>query len=363
MRFFSGADRAISFALSPGRRLTIAALSLITVFLGTVALDGSARAEMTGASQAVISPSQAVRDLAEATRGLSEAVLISPPAVGQVGAHYVGSEPCRLCHAGSFDEFKLTVMGRLLESGHHTIEGKMECESCHGPGSSHVDAGGGRNDIGTGVIRSFRKDDPRSNAADTNAICLSCHEKGQRTYWQGSVHQTRGVACTSCHTVMRRTSPKMQLTKGDVMDTCFQCHKDRRAQSVRTAHMPMHEGKMDCASCHNPHGGPNDKMLQEATVNDVCYTCHADKRGPFLFEHPPVRENCLNCHEPHGSMNRNLLTVMRPRLCQRCHTPGRHLGNPALGVSSNRYMVNSACQNCHTNIHGSNSPSGRRWHR
>ena len=33
-------------------------------------------------------------------------------------------------------------------------------------------------------------------------------------------------------------------------------------------------------------------MLKEASVNDNCYKCHAEKRGPFLWEHPPVRENC-----------------------------------------------------------------------
>lgn len=357
----SGVGRAISIALSAGRRPTIAIFLIPIVLLAaTVFVPDSAKTQTADTAQMamdLLSREDTLKDLPR------QDVLQVTASGAAVGAHYVGSEPCRVCHAGSFDEFKLTVMGRLLETGHHTVGGKMECESCHGPGSSHVNAGGGRNDIGTGVIRSFRANDPRSSAADINGICLTCHEKGDRTYWRGSVHQTRGVACTSCHTVMRRTSPRMQMAKGNVMDTCFQCHKDRRAHSVRTAHMPMREGKMDCASCHNPHGGPHDKMLKEATVNDVCYTCHADKRGPFLFEHPPVRENCLNCHEPHGSMNRNLLTVMRPRLCQRCHTPGRHLGNPALGISSNRYMVNSACQNCHTNIHGSNSPSGRRWHR
>ncbi|WP_245615478.1 DmsE family decaheme c-type cytochrome [Afifella pfennigii] len=304
----------------------------------------------------------AVSTSAKAQQATQAALVRSAPG-DPLGRYYVGSEPCRTCHAGDFQEFKHTMMGRLQETGQPTKVGKMECETCHGPGSSHVNNGGGRNDIGAGVIRSFRKDDPRSKPSDINAVCLTCHEKGDRTYWQGSTHQTRNVACTSCHTVMKRTSPKMQLAKTNVMDTCFQCHKDRRAQSVRTAHMPMREGKMDCGDCHNPHGGPNEKMLRGATVNDTCYTCHADKRGPFLFEHPPVRENCLNCHEPHGSMNRNLLVVMRPRLCQRCHTPGRHNGNPALGPAANRFMVNSSCQNCHTNIHGSNSPSGRRWHR
>jgi hypothetical protein len=34
----------------------------------------------------------------------------------------------------------------------------------------------------------------------------------------------------------------------------------------------------------------------------TCVKCHGDKRGPFTFEHAPVRlEGCGACHQPHGS--------------------------------------------------------------
>ncbi|WP_246164307.1 DmsE family decaheme c-type cytochrome [Blastochloris sulfoviridis] len=291
------------------------------------------------------------------------ALMVMPAPDDPEGRYYVGSKPCETCHAGLFDEFSKTIMGRNILSGKATPQGKMECESCHGPGSGHVNAGGGRE---AGHIRSFRKTDPRFSVADANGVCLSCHEKGEQTYWRGSTHENRDVACVDCHTVMRKTTPRFQLAKTSVMDTCFQCHKDRRAQSLRTAHMPIREGKITCANCHNPHGSATEAMLKGDTVNDTCYTCHAEKRGPFLFEHPPVRENCLNCHEPHGSMHDKLLVVARERLCQRCHT-NRHnqAGLGVLGATANalRYAVGSSCQNCHTNIHGSNSPSGARWHR
>jgi DmsE family decaheme c-type cytochrome len=133
--------------------------------------------------------------------------------------------------------------------------------------------------------------------------------------------------------------------------------------------MPLRENKITCASCHNPHGSPTEALLKEATVNDTCYTCHADKRGPFLFEHAPVRENCLNCHQPHGSNHEALLNIARPRLCQQCHPAGHSQAGlgvasaGAAGTNTMRYVAGSSCQNCHTNVHGSNSPSGSRWHR
>jgi DmsE family decaheme c-type cytochrome len=87
-----------------------------------------------------------------------------------------------------------------------------------------------------------------------------------------------------------------------------------------------------------------------------------DKRGPFLWEHPPVREDCLNCHEPHGSNNDKMLVTKRPFLCQRCHIATRHPSTlydlPDLSASNRTRIVDRGCVNCHTQIHGSNHPSG-----
>jgi DmsE family decaheme c-type cytochrome len=271
------------------------------------------------------------------------------------GATYVGSQACLACHAVQAAAFGWTVMGRVFKNPRNAQE-RGGCETCHGPGSLHVKAGGGR---GVGGIISFRLDDPSHTVEETNAICLSCHERGDRTYWMGSTHQTRDVACGNCHQVMQRVSPRFQLAQGTELETCFQCHKEKRAQLASSAHMPLREGKMTCSDCHNPHGSANESMLVAATINEVCYKCHAEKRGPFLWDHPPVRENCLNCHNPHGSSNEYMLNVARPRLCQQCHTQGH--GFP--GSPNSRFTVGNACQNCHSQIHGSNSPAGPRFQR
>jgi len=272
---------------------------------------------------------------------------------GEVEAHAVGSQVCATCHAAQAAKFAQTVMGKIGK----VRKGTMECENCHGPGSLHVKAGGGR---GVGGMISFRGDDPTRTPDENNAICLACHERGDRTLWRGSTHETRGVACTNCHTIMTNVTPKFQLAKGTEVDTCFQCHPNKRAQMWRTAHMPVREGKMTCSSCHNPHGTYGESLLKTATVNDTCYQCHAEKRGPFLWEHPPVRENCLNCHDPHGSINDFSLKISRPRLCQQCHANlTGHPGNPRNPASI--YAINRECQNCHSQHHGSNSPSGSRF--
>jgi DmsE family decaheme c-type cytochrome len=269
-------------------------------------------------------------------------------------AVYIGSKRCLDCHSGQAAEFDKTLMGRIGK----TQKGKMECENCHGPGSAHVKAGGGR---GVGGIISFRPNDSSRTAEENNAICLSCHQKGDRTYWNGSTHETRGLTCTNCHTIMKSVSRKSQLKSAFEPDTCFQCHKDRRAQMARSSHMPLREGKITCTDCHNPHGSFTEALLRENSINDNCYKCHAEKRGPFLFEHAPVRENCLNCHDPHGSVNDNLLKISRPRLCAECH--GFDHGTGISSGPAARYVFNRACNNCHTQVHGTNHPSGGLLHR
>jgi DmsE family decaheme c-type cytochrome len=210
-----------------------------------------------------------------------------------------------------------------------------------------------------GGIISFRKDDPSRRVEDNNAICLNCHERGERTYWNGSVHESRAVACTQCHTIMKPVSVKFALKMENEPPICFQCHQDKRAQILRSSHMPLREGKITCSDCHNPHGTATEALLRENSINDNCYKCHAEKRGPFLFEHAPVRENCLNCHDPHGSNNEYMLKVSRPRLCAECHGFGHGLTSGPLAVQT---MARS-CQNCHNQVHGTNSPAGALLHR
>jgi DmsE family decaheme c-type cytochrome len=125
--------------------------------------------------------------------------------------------------------------------------------------------------------------------------------------------------------------------------------------------MPVREGKLECLSCHNPHGSAGPSLLAEYSVNENCYRCHAERRGPFLWEHPPVREGCTNCHDPHGSIYDRLLLRDTPRLCQECHNIAEHPAEPF--GSGARYVYNRSCLNCHATIHGSNHPSGHVFQR
>ncbi len=282
-------------------------------------------------------------------------------------ATYVGNEACKGCHAPQFEKFAGTVMGKIFLHNPRNESEKRACENCHGPGSNHVAAGGGK---GVGIMITFRKDSGESLEVQ-NQACLACHRSGVQTYWEASSHAGRGVGCVDCHKVMERTTDKFQLAKVDdktpffnkraQTEVCGQCHLQRKAHRMRSSHMPLREGKMSCSDCHNPHGSPNPAMLYQTSINENCYSCHAERRGPYLWEHVPVLENCSNCHEPHGSVNDRLLRVTDPRLCTQCHIHSRHPSSPR-GIEL-RFAFNRSCTNCHSQIHGSNHPSGRRFMR
>ena len=88
-------------------------------------------------------------------------------------------------------------------------------ERCCGARSCRVSFTRPADGSSPGGIVSFRKNDPSRRVEQNNAICLGCHERGDRTYWNGSTHETRGVACTECHTVMRQVSRKSALKTVD----------------------------------------------------------------------------------------------------------------------------------------------------
>jgi DmsE family decaheme c-type cytochrome len=277
------------------------------------------------------------------------------PAVAALPTGYVGAETCKGCHEEAFQKFSHTKMGRLFLNQPRNTTERLACESCHGPGQAHVDAGGGK---GKGGMITFAKNDP-TPVEKRNATCLTCHTKGNRVFWKGSSHEARDVACTNCHKVMENHSPRAQLAKETELETCGTCHQQKRAAQMRSSHMPLREGKMTCTSCHNPHGTVTPALLKENSLNDTCYTCHAEKRGPFLWTHPPVQESCANCHDPHGSNHEKMLKVARPRLCQQCHIETRHPTNPyGTDPASLKFVLGRQCSNCHVNIHGSNHPSG-----
>jgi DmsE family decaheme c-type cytochrome len=179
------------------------------------------------------------------------------------------------------------------------------------------------------------------------------------------VHEGASFACANCHKIHTPNDPV--LSKATQPDVCYKCHKKQRADFFKPSTHPVRAGLMTCSDCHKPHGSGADALLAKPTVNQTCYTCHAEKRGPFLWEHAPVTEDCTTCHTPHGSVHPALLTKSAPLLCQQCHSKTSHnaaaytgAALPGGSVAPSSYLLVGSCTNCHSQVHGSNHPSGPR---
>lgn len=270
-----------------------------------------------------------------------------------------GADSCLACHD---DQATLAIFRskHAMRTDARTPFGheQLQCEACHGPGGAH--AGRVRRGEERPPIEAFATGSVLS-ILEQNQYCTTCHEDDLGFAWHGGAHDMEEVACSDCHSSHTTTDPV--LVTSTQAEVCFDCHQQQRTQAMKPFAHPVRQGKMDCGSCHSTHGETTDGLLVSQTANDTCYECHAEQRGPYLWEHAPVTENCGDCHDPHGSNQPGMLTMRGPMLCQSCHSQSGHpsIAQDASGLPDgmpSQYLLGQNCMNCHSQVHGSNHPSG-----
>jgi DmsE family decaheme c-type cytochrome len=284
-----------------------------------------------------------------------------------------GADTCIKCHDEDddypvFDIFK-TKHGQ--QGDKHSPFAGLQCEACHGPGIAGPEA---IKEVikkrgHTGKVRPGQERPPILNFGANsdvpiekqNSMCLNCHESRDHISWKGSDHENSDIACVDCHRLHTPADPV--LARKTQPAVCYSCHQKQRIEFSKPSSHPLRFGQLGCMDCHKTHGSIAGDLLVKPTLNQTCYTCHAEKRGPLLWEHAPVSEDCSLCHTPHGSVHPALLTKRAPLLCQQCHTKAGHRSRALTaaslpGGSPSALLLGSSCVNCHTQVHGSNHPSG-----
>ena len=317
--------------------------------VGIVGMQQAAAAP-TAASAVAPTAAPAVAPTVAPTAALTAASPAAPTA-----APAAAGNKCLKCHG---DDEDVMPIG---ETKHGTTADARapSCVACHGASEGHV-----KNSSKVKPERTFRKNEP-APVVQRNGACLECHQKdAKRSHWLGSIHETSGVACASCHRV--HNGRDAVLDKRTQPEVCFTCHKRQRGEVNKPSHHPIVEGKMTCSDCHNVHGSVGPKLMKRDSVVETCYTCHMEKRGPFAHDHEPVNEDCSICHNPHGTTAESMLKMRPPFLCNTCHTPhgsiepqlaGQAPAPNVRGWTGSTVTQGRACMNCHTQIHGSNNPS------
>ena len=232
---------------------------------------------------------------------LLETVPVAMMPLSIPGAEYVGAETCSTsdCHQTEHRYFQLnTHAGVAIRISEDDAEaGQVEaCETCHGPGSIHV--------------------------------------------------ENRG-----------RTSGDILVA--DVR-ACFACHGDIKGKFMLQHHHPVREGLMACTHCHDMHGNDVTSAGGVLLLgkSEACFSCHKEVKGPFVFEHDALRDGCTACHDAHGSINDKLLTAGPSTTCLKCHWETRfNTGSAELGGHNHSHHAignGQDCIDCHVAVHGSN---------
>lgn len=264
------------------------------------------------------------------------------PAAGS----YAGTETCKTCHEEISEGFEKSPHWKTTLDTHGGPS-HQGCEGCHGPGAEHV-----ANPGDMAKIFSFKT----ASVKLVNDRCLTCHVSGKEQMNFGrSAHSHNNVSCLDCHSSHHAKVPEFLLVKSQP-ELCYTCHLQQKAQFTMPFRHRVNEHLVQCSDCHNPHGTVAAKQVRTSAVQDTpCFTCHAEKRGPFVFEHEPVKvEGCQACHTPHGSPNAHLLKVSNVNLlCLSCHTTS-FANAPGAPSFHNQAAQYQACTLCHSQIHGSN---------
>lgn len=204
----------------------------------------------------------------------------------------------------------------------------VQCESCHGPGLTHASSPAGNN-VPLASIR-----------ADTNITngCGECHTGVHNPFvedWkmtneaglshsivQGGTVTNSDPTCVGCHTAQGA------LARFNVNENYLE-----KVTTITTANaLPL-----VCATCHDPHGSPNDHQLRfsisAANVEEnLCMKCHQRRadpsqvttrnsvhspEGPTLLGlagwFPPGMSASDSIIGTHGTPSRNT------KLCAGCH--------------------------------------------
>jgi len=247
------------------------------------------------------------------------------------------------------------------------------CESCHGAGVDHMNAGGG-----TAADRKIGK------SVDAG-VCLQCHDSPTHhmvgSYWKESKHSTMPLSgseadrtqCYPCHSgqaiidfAANPAAPVYDVTRGNVPS-------------------------ISCTTCHDPHSAEHENQLRIAEVSvlkngytppagtggkgALCMTCHRGRYNSqtqvdgFITTYKTPGKAYPSRIYPHyspqadmflgqNSYDFGVVTIQGvmthegiENACVTCHMPLRtYNADHAMNMVTNGVDKVTACKSCHGNI-------------
>ena len=242
-------------------------------------------------------------------------------------------EFCRGCHTVSeFGNFT-TVPGGYTGSQDSTRFKDVQCESCHGPGLTHVVS-----PAGSGPLASMLAGTEESNG------CGQCHRGTHHPFveqWENSAHgnvtpfPADQESCNGCHSgngALDRWGTNAKYLEredmipgsGNYLDiTCGVCHDPHGSPNTGQLRFPVDTNDLDrhlCADCHD--------RRSSLTPDESNFEPHAPEKGMLTgeagFFFPGMEINPGDILTSHGS-------VGNPTVCAACHVASWEVSDPGSG--------------------------------
>ncbi|MBI2953926.1 MAG: hypothetical protein HYY30_06400 [Chloroflexi bacterium] len=253
---------------------------------------------------------------------------------------------------GVFDEPK-TVQAQPISQPQmpHTLEGRVDCLLCHGPGGP--------------------KPIPASHAGRPATTCLACHPAATAT-------DTRSAPAPAAPSPASQTgdASKTPTQAGANNEACLACHSTQgMTAKIGEDALPLyvdasafaasvHGKQLACADCHDgkssvPHEKTNaaDARSYAVEASKACQECHQSAyndyrdsvHGLAVSEGKSSAAVCADCHTAHSVVPSANLSYQADT-CNKCHTNVVSSYNDSVHgklVASGRNDA-AACTDCHT---------------
>jgi len=231
----------------------------------------------------------------------------------------------------------------------YRIEDGVQCETCHGPGSAHVEE--------------YRRPGPHSKERGRmevprkEQLCISCHGA------KGSHVAVLKTPAFDLEKAWREVAhPVPEHPKGGSIPTVSAAERNQRAG-------PTFVGSYTCGKCHRgPEFGYQYSRWRRSAHARAWAVLATEKarqmaRAMGVEEDPQRAARCLKCHTTAGAEPPEMLAasyeIDEGVGCEACHGPGSEYMAEAIMRDRRaarqhglRVVSKETCQRCHENAHG-----------
>ena len=151
---------------------------------------------------------------------------------------FIGNAMCLRCH----QDVQQALTANPHGSGAAPDVVDNGCQSCHGPGRTHVQSPNNNN---------TQPSVDRMTSEQQNQLCTGCHTELPAF---STAHQVAKISCSGCHVLHERTAD-MGVQRWQ--PNCLSCHSGSKAFDELHEYdiVAMENGTVACRSCHKQAHG------------------------------------------------------------------------------------------------------------